>query len=387
MHPNPGPPANPLPTFIRTQLDALLTEWDRFAATLAPGRQLDAETLRDHAREILLAVAEDMASEQSDQQQADKSQGLRPENAPELSAAARLHGLGRLAARFSLDDLAVEFRALRASVLRSLSLSDLQISIADITRFNEAIDQVLSASIGAYAQQVARTQELEHESEMRRKLLMHMESAQDAERRRIARELHDSLGQKLTAMSLCIAMLERQVPDEKGQHQLHRLRTLLDAADRELDHIVFQLRPMALAGSALIDAVTLHVKTWSQLSQVPVDLVVEGLERSVLPEEVEIGVFRVIQEALNNIAKHALASRVSVALRRSRHTLALSIEDDGGGFDVADLAQPGGSRQGYGLAGMRERVEALGGSFTVESSRGQGCAVLVRLPVSDSSRS
>lgn len=381
----PDPSVNRLTDFIRSRIEPLLGEWDRFAATLSEGRQLDAVTLRDHAREILLAVADDIATEQSDQQQADKSQGLRPQNAPALDVAARLHGLGRLAARFSLDDLAVEFRALRASVLRTLSLSDVQVSIADVTRFNEAIDQVLSASIAAYARHMARLQELQRENELRRRLLVHAEAVQDADRRRMARELHDSLGQKLTAISLCIAMMERQA-GEPERPELLRMRALLEAADRELDHIMFQLRPMALDGGALVDALTTHVQAWSQLSQVPVDLLAEGMEDGRLPEPMEIGVFRVVQEALNNVAKHANASHVSVALRRSRHALTLSVEDDGVGFDAAGVVPADGSHAGFGLAGIRERVESLGGSLTVEASPGKGCALLVSMPVAEPAR-
>lgn len=380
MHDAHDPSASLLPEFIRTHIEALLREWDRFAASLTQDRELDAVTLRDHAREILLAVADDMATEQTDQQQVDKSQGLRPGNAPALDAAARLHGVGRLAAQFSLDDLAVEFRALRASVLRSLSRTPVAVSIADITRFNEAIDQVLGASIAAYAKQVDRSQELERESALRRRLLVHAEAVQDQDRRRIARELHDSLGQKLTAMSLCLALLKPPPQDEEGRQALARLRSLLDAADQELDHIVFQLRPMALDGGSLVDAVATHVKAWSQLSQVPVDLLIDGLDRHPLPEPVEMGTFRVIQEALTNVAKHAQAKAVSVAVQRTRDTLVVSVEDDGLGFDPNDMPQ-GAAGTCYGLEGMRERVEALGGRFTVESSPGNGCAVLVHVPV------
>ncbi len=176
-------------------------------------------------------------------------------------------------------------------------------------------------------------------------------------------------------------MLEQQASDAALKAELHRMRDLLDAADLELDHIVFQLRPIALGECGLVEAIEQHVKNWSELSQVQVDLLVDGIEPDSLPEVVEIGVFRVIQEALNNVAKHAHASRVNVALRGSRNMLAVSVEDDGAGFDAAAQAKPGAAQPGYGLAGMRERVEALGGAFEVEAAPGQGCAVLVRVPL------
>lgn len=382
MRKTTGPTDPRFPAFIRRHVEPLLLEWDRFAGTLASGRELDADALRDHAREILLAVADDMATDQTAQQQCDKSQGLRPENSPGLTAAARLHGLGRLAARFSLADLAIEFRALRASVLHSLQVSDVAVTVADISRFNEAIDQVLGVSMAAYAEQIARTMELQQESELRRQLLVHVEAAQEAERRRIALELHDSVGQNLTAMSLCIATLEGHAPDDTTRSQLARLRTLLGAADRDLDHLVFQLRPIALDGCMLADAVAKHAQAWSAMFHVPVDLLVQGLEQADLSEQVEVAVFRLVQEALNNIAKHAQASRVSLAIRRSRSALVVSIEDDGRGFDAQALADARSAPLSFGIAGMRERVQALGGSFSVEAAKGSGCAVLVRIPLS-----
>lgn len=182
-----------------------------------------------------------MATNQSAQQQMDKSRGLRPENSPALNSAASLHGIGRLAADFSLGDLAVELRALRASVLRHLAASGLEASIVEVTRFNEAIDRVLSGSIAAYSKKLEHMQSLERESELRRRLLGHMESAQEEDRRRIARELHDSLGQKLIAMSLCLRTLRDQPMNEPSRRQVDQLVSLLAASDRELDQIVFQL--------------------------------------------------------------------------------------------------------------------------------------------------
>ena len=296
-----------VPAFIREHVEELLLDWEVFAARLANGRRLDATVLRDHAREILLAVADDMATRQSDQQQIDKSQGLRPESSPALNSAAKLHGLGRLAANFSMDELAVELRALRASVLRHLATSAMDVSIAEVTRFNEAIDQVLGGSVAAYSNKIEHTQLLERESELRRQLLHRMDAAQEEDRRRIARELHDSLGQKLVAMSLCLSSLRHQQMDEPAQRQVHQLISLLAASDRELDQIVFELRPIALEDCGLVDALGGHVNAWSAVSGVQVDMVESGLEGTKLPHHVELAIFRVVQEALNNVAKHAHA--------------------------------------------------------------------------------
>lgn len=340
---------------------------------------MDAAELRDHAREILLAVADDMASEQSNQQQIDKSRGLRPDCSPDLRSAASLHGLGRLAESFSLNDLAVELRALRASVLRHIDIMAVDVSIKEVTRFNEAIDQVMGDSIVAYASKLEHTQSLEREAKYRRHLMLRMEASQDEDRRRIARDLHDSLGQKLVAMSLCLSALRHQPVDDSARRPLDQLTHLLAESDSELDRIVFELRPVALEDCGLVDALNQHVTAWAEMAGVQLDMA-ESLGATKLPQHVEGAIFRVIQEALNNVAKHADARRVSVALHRQQDWIAVSVEDDGVGFQVADadsILRP----PGWGVAGMRERVEALGGQFTLESSEGGGTTVLIRLPL------
>jgi signal transduction histidine kinase len=375
-----------VPAFIRNDLEVLLRGWDRFAAALAQNRAVDHSTLRDHAREILLAVAEDMATEQSNQEQIDKSRGLRPESLTDLNVAAVSHGLGRLAAQFSLDDLAVELRALRASVLRHIASSGIEVSIAELTRFNEAIDQVLAGSIAAYSEKLAHTQALERESELRRQLLLRMDAAQEEDRRRIARELHDSLGQKLVAMSLCLSRLRRQPMEEPARRHLDELASLLATSDQELDQLVFELRPIALQGRGLMEALQAHVSGWSAMAGVKVDVAADGLEECELPQHVEVAIFRVIQEALNNVAKHARAQHVGITVQRRHEFISTSVEDDGVGFDVSQDEGAGRTPRGWGLAGMKERIEALGGHFGLESGEGTGTTVLVRLPLMGPSR-
>ena len=384
--PAPGPLAETaLASFILANIEPLLQEWDRFAGTLTQGRTMDAKALRDHAREILVAIAQDIRTRQTEQQRADKSQGLRPQNAPPLTEAASQHGLGRLAEHFNLDDLSVEFRALRASVLRSLARAEYPVSIEEITRFNEAIDQVLGVSIGAYATEVERAQALARENELRRQLLSHVQTAQDEDRRRIAQELHDSLGQTLTALSLSLAALTTQVREASGQAELQRARSLLDTAERELDHHVFQLRPMSLSQGTFAQAIGNLVDSWAAQTGVTVDLALDLPAQDVLDDAVELAVFRVVQEALTNVAKHARARAVNVAVRRSPRMLVVSVEDDGVGFVAPDPLQATSPARrappGWGLVGMRERIEALGGRFDIESEPGAGCTLLLRVPL------
>jgi PAS domain S-box-containing protein len=227
-----------------------------------------------------------------------------------------------------------------------------------------------------------RTRELERASDLRRQLLLRVETFQDEERRRIARELHDSLGQFVSAMLLSIANFRQRLTDAATLEQFTKLQQLLEAVDRELDRIVFTLRPTALEDGGLGDAITAYVTTWSQLCKQPVDLLLQGLENRRVPPRVEAAVFRVVQEALNNVAKHAHASTVSVSVEWLGRQLMASVEDDGVGFDAEQPVEPANSsRPSWGLLGMKERIEALGGTFAIESRSGRGTTVLLRVPL------
>ncbi|MEJ7686944.1 MAG: HAMP domain-containing sensor histidine kinase [Variovorax sp.] len=139
--------------FIRNNLEPILQEWEDFARSLVPLADLDPTTLRDHVKEILLAAVDDMQTPQSQAEQAKKSKGKQSTPKPSLTRAAQSHAVARLGEQFTLDQLIAEFRAIRASVLRHWALSgeggDTQVE--ELTRFNEAIDQALSASVASYA--------------------------------------------------------------------------------------------------------------------------------------------------------------------------------------------------------------------------------------------
>ncbi|NML17134.1 ATP-binding protein [Azohydromonas caseinilytica] len=219
-----------------------------------------------------------------------------------------------------------------------------------------------------------------------RELLLHVETLQDDERRRIARELHDSLGQFLSSLGLSCSGLRNTCTDPATREKLEQLHEQVLRLDRELDRIIFVLRPTALEDCGLGEGVAAYVRTWSELTGVTVDLELLGLDHDRLPTQVEAAVFRVVQEALTNVAKYAQASQVSVSLVRQRRQLVGSIEDDGVGFEAADATTPTASRTHWGLLGMQERVEALGGSFSVESSPGAGTTVLWRVPLRSRAR-
>ncbi|WP_157266943.1 ATP-binding protein [Azohydromonas aeria] len=226
-----------------------------------------------------------------------------------------------------------------------------------------------------------RTQELQTLATRQRRLLQHLETMQDEERRRIARELHDSLGQQLTAVSLALGALHGKLRGRAAGEDVAEVRRALEVADRDLDRLVFELRPAALEHGGLHEGITAYVSSWSALTGQPVDLLLRGLQGRALPVHVELAVFRVVQEALNNIAKHARSRSVSVSVECFKARLVASVEDDGVGFDAARALDVEAGQVNWGLVGMRERIEALGGSFEIESRPGEGTAVLWRVPL------
>jgi PAS domain S-box-containing protein len=223
----------------------------------------------------------------------------------------------------------------------------------------------------------ARTSELEHAAELRRQLNARLEQVQDDERRRIARELHDALGQQLTAVTIALSHAAAAGDAATVRERLARVGALLNEVDMDLDRLVFQLRPTGLEDCGLAEGVAAHAATWSELTGVRVDLLSHGLEGRRLPQPVEAAVFRVVQEALTNVAKHAQAHQVGLTLEVARGALRATIEDDGRGF----AAEGDGAPTSWGLIGMKERIKALGGRFAIESTPGAGTTVLVQVPI------
>jgi signal transduction histidine kinase len=226
-----------------------------------------------------------------------------------------------------------------------------------------------------------RTQELQVLTTLQRRLLQRLEMLQDEERRRIARELHDSLGQQLTAVSLSLGALQEKLQGRAANEDVARVRYGLEAADRELDRLVFELRPSALEHGGLGEGIASYVSSWSAWTCQPMDLLLRGLQGREVPVHVELAVFRVVQEALNNVAKHARSRNVSLSVERFKDRLVASIEDDGVGFDAAQALDLEAGRVNWGLVGMRERIEATGGSFEIESRPGEGTTLLLRVPL------
>jgi PAS domain S-box-containing protein len=210
----------------------------------------------------------------------------------------------------------------------------------------------------------------------RSELLRRMVFAQEDERRRIAREMHDQFGEQLTTLALRIAALKAACGDRPElREQVDGLDAVARQIDRDVDQLVWELRPTALDDLGLRAALMNYIQEWSRRVNVHAALHTSGLLDARLPSEVETTLYRIAQEALTNVAKHARATTVEIILERRNNHVLLIIEDDGVGFEPA---QEAAGRQGFGLLGMRERAALVGATLEIESA-GKGTTILVRM--------
>jgi PAS domain S-box-containing protein len=217
--------------------------------------------------------------------------------------------------------------------------------------------------------------------EVHEELLRRLVSAQEEERRRISRELHDQLGQRMTAVIMGLKALNADSPGP-APTILPRLQELADEMARELHTLAWSLRPPALDDLGLHTAIYNYVEEWAERTCVTVDFQSTGIEDSWrLPVEVETALYRIAQEALTNLFKHSGADRASLILERLGEHVVVMIEDNGRGFDAEAALRPSAKEHRLGLLGMRERAAMLGGSLSIESEPGAGTTVLVRIPV------
>lgn len=255
------------------------------------------------------------------------------------------------------------------------------ITLVDVTALKRT-ENALRESEARLEKRVAeRTAERD---ELRRALTL----AEEAERRRLARELHDEAGQRLTALGLGLQALSDVVPaGSEADRRAAQLRSLADTLARELHGLAVRLRPKALDDFGLEAALAAYAQEWSIQSGIPVDMHATTVDER-LSQEIESALYRIVQEALANVAKHSGAQRASVVVERRDGNVVAVVEDDGKGFDARAVERRGGAPNGastmLGLLGIRERAALLGGKVEVESTPGKGTALFVRIPIARS---
>ncbi|HEX6202540.1 MAG TPA: GAF domain-containing sensor histidine kinase [Thermoanaerobaculia bacterium] len=223
-------------------------------------------------------------------------------------------------------------------------------------------------------------QQMEASKARLRWLSRRLVEAQERERRHVARELHDEAGQALASLRFGLRLLEREVAEggDVGEHVTGLLRTT-DAVIDGLHRLAADLRPASLDHLGLDAALRQHARAMAATHGLHVRFKARGFTGERLPPVVETALFRVVQEAVTNVVRHARARRVDVLLEHRGDRVLAMVEDDGIGFDP-DRAQSG---EHFGLVGLRERAEALDGSLTVESAPGAGTTVVVEVASAD----
>lgn len=201
----------------------------------------------------------------------------------------------------------------------------------------------------------------------------HINETLEQEIRRIAHALHDDSGQLLVSVHLQLAQLAREVP--AAAPKIQECQELLDQAEQQLRHLSHQLRPMVLDDLGWLAAIEFIAAAVSGRTHIPVDVRSSITQR--LPAAVETALYRVVQEALTNAARHSKASHIHIEIDQELDSLRCLISDDGVGFEVESCVRRGG----LGLRGMRERLDALGGSVHIVSAPGQGAQIRFHLPL------
>jgi PAS domain S-box-containing protein len=201
--------------------------------------------------------------------------------------------------------------------------------------------------------------------------------AQEDERSRISRDLHDELGQQLTALKFALQRVNGLSKDEASTGYIAEIAKIAENIDQSVDFLAWELRPALLKGVGLATAMENYVDQWSQHAGIETEILASSLKRVRFNPKVETNLYRIMQESLNNAHKHARAKRVEVILERRDKAVLLIISDNGRGFNVRNQSK---SSKGLGLTGMKERAALIGASLEIESAAGRGTTVYVKVP-------
>ncbi|MEP6706879.1 MAG: PAS domain S-box protein, partial [Pyrinomonadaceae bacterium] len=265
---------------------------------------------------------------------------------------------------------------------RKQAEQDLRISQAELQKSHDELERrvadrtvALSETNAILQDEVSERRRVEAE---RVKLLRRVIFAQEDERRRIAREMHDQFGQQLTALKMKLDKLNQDCGEQTTlREQIEALQAIAGQLDEDVDYLAWEMRPTALDDLGLQAALSSYVQNWSKHFGVPVQLHASGMEQERSTPEMETALYRIAQETLNNVAKHAAAKSVAVVLERRADQVSLIIEDDGVGFDLQQVLAA--DDKGLGLIGMRERAALVGGLIEIESQPDAGTTVVVRI--------
>ena len=272
------------------------------------------------------------------------------------------------------------FRVLAFSAIVLLALGLHLTRLRALRRRNAVLEQLQRQREHALAQAERSQRELEEAYAGLRQLTGRLESAKEEERSHISRELHDEFGQTLTAAKINLQMLRRVTPDAAVAQRLEDSVNMIDGMIRQARNIALGLRPPLLDEAGLVAALDHHLQALAGRSGVRIEL--DAANGGVnIPPAMNVTVFRLVQEAVNNALRHAQATKIRVTLRDDADTLLLVVEDDGIGFDREAVAQRAKRGEHLGLLGMTERARSAGGTIVLDSRPGSGSRIEVRIPL------
>jgi signal transduction histidine kinase len=246
-----------------------------------------------------------------------------------------------------------------------------------VTRFLRAFQVESDSKIAEL--QAAQLHESQQREQLRAQLFRRIVGAQESERQRIARDLHDETGQSLTAIGMGLRGLANETDSKKRLTTLNQLQSLTSDSIRELQRIISDLRPAHLDDLGLSATLRWYASRVHELTAIQVRVDIEG-DEPVLDDAVKITIFRIVQEALNNVIKHAQATTINVKIHYLPKEVRIHVFDNGIGFDMKDVQNRIG-RVSLGLAGMEERAALLGGGVTISSRSGYGTEVEAVVPL------
>jgi len=259
---------------------------------------------------------------------------------------------------------------------RDLAATNRQLQQENIHR--KAVEKALKRSEHHYSDLLEQSRHLQ---EQLRRVSHQILSAHEEERKKISRELHDEIGQSLTGINITLSTLTREatVNTRSLKRKIARTQRLVEKSMKTVHQFARQLRPPVLDDLGLIPALDSHVKEFAKRARIRLRFTaIAAVER--LDSEKRTVLYRVAQEALTNVTKHAQAARASVRITKQLDgAICLEVHDDGKSFQVQRVLRGKGSKR-LGLLGMRERVEMVGGRFTVESSPGKGTTIRAQIP-------
>jgi two-component system sensor histidine kinase UhpB len=266
----------------------------------------------------------------------------------------------------------------------------LKLALSPLTRLRETMRQVQAGDLTSKApvtggdpdaDQLAATFNtmIEAIDELSKSRASQILNAQEQERKRIARELHDETSQVLTSLLISLRMLEEAVTTDEARQRIADTRALAHQTLRAVRNLSIDLRPSALDDLGLLPALRWYVKEYQQKCGIEVEFAAQGLRERLAPE-IETAVYRIIQESLTNTAKHAHARKAWVSITESGAQIQAHMRDDGQGFDAQMMLKRPWQDRGLGLAGMVERASLLGGSIDIQSRPGAGTIIELVIP-------